>query len=240
MNKSNVISVLIANYNYGKFIERSITSLINQTVEREKFEIIVVDDGSSDDSLEILSKFDGQLTLIKSEHLGLPEACNKGLNQCHGEYFIRLDSDDEFKEDFLENLLEIVENEKKFDFIIADRVERKNGFEKIVKIDLKNIYSFLSVGVLFKTEWVRKLGGYRNFYWEEHDLMLRYLREHPKGKHLKRPEYVYYRHNSNMTGLSSKRILGWKELLNEWKPSVLKKYGYDKELFEVIKNEDSI
>jgi glycosyltransferase involved in cell wall biosynthesis len=87
-----LVTVIIPNYNYGRFIEKCIDSVIEQTYPN--IEIIVVDDGSTDNSVEILETFTNQITLIKTKNNGSIVARNYGLLHANGEYICYLDSDD--------------------------------------------------------------------------------------------------------------------------------------------------
>ncbi|WP_029233452.1 glycosyltransferase family 2 protein [Butyrivibrio sp. VCB2006] len=104
---SNLISVIIPIYNREKYIDRCISSVINQ--ENVNFEIILVDDGSSDNSGQICDnyslKYPNIITLHKKNG-GLSDARNYGMDHAHGDYFFFLDSDDYLYENSLQYLLE--------------------------------------------------------------------------------------------------------------------------------------
>ena len=86
------MSVVIPNYNGQAYLADSITSVLNQLYKN--FEVIVVDDGSIDGSLEIIKKFGNQITLIASSNSGASNARNLGIIAAQGEYIAFLDSDD--------------------------------------------------------------------------------------------------------------------------------------------------
>ena len=95
--KSVDVSVIIVNYNYGKLIRRCIRSLLNQDLPKDKFEIVVVDDCSTDDSVQALETFvnEGEIRLFESDkNLGTGGGAQIGVAHSHGKYFIRVDSDD--------------------------------------------------------------------------------------------------------------------------------------------------
>jgi glycosyltransferase involved in cell wall biosynthesis len=102
------ISVIITVYNEEKYIRRCLESLKVQTFN--KFEIIVIDDGSTDDTLKVLSQlsigqFDNsQLTILEQNHQGLASARNLGAEKAKGEILVFLDGDMYFEKDFLERL----------------------------------------------------------------------------------------------------------------------------------------
>jgi len=90
MNK--LVSVIIPNFNYGRYISQAIDSVLAQ--DYKEIEIIVVDDGSTDNSLEVLSLFGTQITLIKNSNWGAPIARNFGLMCASGDLIAYLDADD--------------------------------------------------------------------------------------------------------------------------------------------------
>ena len=89
-----LISIIVATYNRAKTISRAIDSILAQTYDN--FEIIIVDDGSADDTLKILSKYnDAKIKIIKHEiNKGVCAAKNTGFNHISGEWFTLLDSVD--------------------------------------------------------------------------------------------------------------------------------------------------
>ena len=93
------ISVIIPVYNTEKFLERCLNSVLNQTLR--DIEIIVVNDGSRDNSLEIIKKFkenDNRIVLLDEQNGGSSFARNKGLEVSKGKYFYFIDSDDYLEE----------------------------------------------------------------------------------------------------------------------------------------------
>ena len=86
-------SIVTASYNQGKFIEQTIRSVLLQGYPN--FEYIVIDGGSSDETIDILRKYDNWISFWVSEKdKGCPDALNKGLSRCQGDYFYYLNSDD--------------------------------------------------------------------------------------------------------------------------------------------------
>ncbi len=98
------VSVIIPVHNVEKYLEECLNSLVNQTLK--DIEIICVNDGSTDKSLEILEKFakDDRITIINQENQGAGAARNNGLKIAKGEYLSFLDADDFFELDMLEKV----------------------------------------------------------------------------------------------------------------------------------------
>src|SRR5437016_1016281 len=90
------VSVLIDTYNYGRFIGHAIDSVIAQTISEAEREIIVVDDGSTDDTRSIVEKFGNSVRYIRKENGGQASAFNVGVAASRGEVICLLDADDYF------------------------------------------------------------------------------------------------------------------------------------------------
>ncbi len=92
--KEPILSVVIANYNYGRFLEAAILSVISQGMG-EKIELIVVDGGSSDNSVDVIRKYTGEIAWWVSEKdKGQSNAFNKGFSHANGRYLTWLNADD--------------------------------------------------------------------------------------------------------------------------------------------------
>jgi glycosyltransferase involved in cell wall biosynthesis len=101
---STLVSVVIANYNYGRFLAQAIESVLHQTYPN--FELIVVDDGSTDNSREIIESYGDRLIAIFQDNAGHGTAFTNGIMRSNGEIVCLLDSDDYFREDKLARVVE--------------------------------------------------------------------------------------------------------------------------------------
>lgn len=101
MNEKPLFSIIIPVYNSQKTIKRTLLSVLNQTFSN--YEIVVVNDGSTDSSLKVMEEFSrySQVTLINQINAGVSAARNSGLQQASGEYVLFLDADDWVDDDFL-------------------------------------------------------------------------------------------------------------------------------------------
>jgi len=101
-----LVSVLIANYNYGQYIGEAIESVLNQTYQN--FEIIICDDGSTDNSLEVIKEYakrDGRIKYIAKENGGVASALNVAFAHSIGQIICLLDADDIFHKKKIENVV---------------------------------------------------------------------------------------------------------------------------------------
>ena len=114
MIKGNVImkkiSVIVPMHNSSKYLTECIESILNQTYNN--FEIIIVDDASTDNSVEIASEIkDNRIRIFKlEENLGVATARNKGIEEATGDYICFIDSDDYWVRDKLERQIKFIES----------------------------------------------------------------------------------------------------------------------------------
>lgn len=104
MSKSPLVSVLIPVYNSEAYVKEAVDSILNQTYQN--LEVIIINDGSSDGSLEILENIqDLRVQLVSRENRGLVQTLNEGIDLATGEFLVRMDSDDISTEDRIEKQL---------------------------------------------------------------------------------------------------------------------------------------
>ena len=122
MDNQALISVIIPVYNVEEYLRECIDSVLNQTFS--DFEVILVNDGSTDSSGEICDEYvekDERVTVIHQKNGGLSVARNIGLSEANGKYVYFLDSDDYISENALATLLNIAENDSS-DIVFFDAV----------------------------------------------------------------------------------------------------------------------
>ncbi len=102
-----MVSVIIPNYNHASYIADAIQSVLNQ--DYQNYEIIVVDDGSTDNSRQVVSGFGERVRYIYQENQGLSAARNTGIATARGEYIALLDADDMYEPGFLSTLVPMLQ-----------------------------------------------------------------------------------------------------------------------------------
>ena len=105
------VSIVITNYNYGRYLRASIDSALAQTYP--KVEVIVVDDGSSDGSREIIESYGARIVAILKANGGHGSALNAGFEPSRGEIVMFLDADDELIPEAAEQVVESVAPERR-------------------------------------------------------------------------------------------------------------------------------
>ncbi|MGR9545899.1 glycosyltransferase family 2 protein [Priestia megaterium] len=132
-----LVSVIVPVYNVQEYIERCLLSILKQTYKN--FEVIVINDGSTDCSLDIVERIareDERIFIYNKKNGGQATARNMGLRYMKGDYLIMVDSDDYIQEHLIETCLKTV-RETKCDLVLFDRYninekERKNIFLQVM------------------------------------------------------------------------------------------------------------
>jgi len=107
-----LVSVLLPVYNGDKWLKEAVESVLTQTYTN--WELLIIDDGSTDSSLDLLAVFsDSRIRVLRKNHSGLVDTLNYGLNHLRGEYFARLDHDDKLEPTHLSQSIEILNKKPK-------------------------------------------------------------------------------------------------------------------------------
>lgn len=205
-----LISVLMVTYNRAEFLKESIASVLNQTYKNIQF--IIVDDGSTDDSCQIIEDFqDDRIELYrlkKNRHICY--ATNYGFSKIKGEYLARIDSDEVWYPQKLTEQMKFMENHKecKICFTSVDIIDRygnnvndkEQQLMKLYETQLQSQEEYLryfflegnclaQTSVLMKTEVLRKIGEFNPSYVQLHDFeywvrVAKYYKIYLINKHL--------------------------------------------------------
>ncbi|MBC7246762.1 MAG: glycosyltransferase [Actinobacteria bacterium] len=208
-------SVIIPCYNYGKYLGECVSSLHAQTMR--DFEVIIVNDGSTDDSLQaamgILEDFQGllRITLVDQENGGLSRARNSGMGLARGELLCCLDADDLFPENYLEALLRFFRNDGAADIVYPSirffgQVER---LHEAPDFDRRNLlyWNYLPYSSAYRRCVFEALGGYDPEYrlYEDWDFWLRACAEGFSFRPCRDTFLLYRRHGESMLDLAYDR-----------------------------------
>ena len=199
MNIIPSISVIIPVYNQETWVGRCLRSLLNQSLPRHMYEIIVINDGSKDRTEFALELFKDEVVIItNSENLGLPVSLNRGIKASRASLIVRVDSDDYVNEEFLYILLKYIEQNKYMDAVACDYY-LVDDLEEI--IERKNCsIDPIGCGIVFKTSHLMEIGLYDEEFLlhEEKELRERYEKKYQIHR-VELPLYRYRRHTNNIT-----------------------------------------
>lgn len=194
-----VVTVLVTVHNHGKYVGRCLRSLISQKLDRRLYEIIVVNDASTDNSDFVINVFKEDIFYIKNKNQeGLPSSLNNGIKNIKTPYFVRVDSDDYVNEEFLNYLITFAEYNKYADAVAMDYYLVDDNEEIIKRMNcLKHP---IGCGIIFRTDQIIELGMYdKNFFLhEDKELMYRFSKKY-KILRLELPLYKYRQHDGNIT-----------------------------------------
>jgi glycosyltransferase involved in cell wall biosynthesis len=209
------ISVVIANYNNSCFLSRSIRSSINQSFNNSEYEIIVVDDCSTDDSISVLNRFSDKIKIIQNEkNIGLSESCNKAVTLAESKFCFFLDADDYIGKNVLSVQHDFLSYNKDYiDAVSCDYLEvdiRENVLRR------RNGESYpIRCGIMYYTDHLLRLGPYnKSVPREDIDFRERFLKSGKYIYNVPIPYYRYTQHNSSITknnvgeGMINEKIRG--------------------------------
>lgn len=217
-----LITVYITNYNYDLYIEKAIESVLTQTISN--FELIIIDDGSKDNSKEIIEKYRSKesVQIIYQKNKGLNVTNNVALSMANGKYIMRLDADDYLREDALEILSKKLESDPELGLVFPDYylVNKENTIiSKEVRHDFDRdvqLYDQAAHGActMIRTEFLRELGGYNENYTcqDGYELWVKFTRKF-KVSNVSEPLFYYRQHGANLTS-NENRILDTRAQIN--------------------------
>lgn len=166
------VTVLMSLYNTPREqLKASIDSILNQTYK--DFELLIIDDGSTEECLKVLGEYeDERIRIIHNEkNMGLVKSLNRGLEQSHTDYIIRMDTDDIAYEDRIEKQIKFVEEHPEYSIVSgrADIFDEKGIYGttmqrgKMTKEDMLFGTPFVHPTIILKRKDVMQCGGYPEY-----------------------------------------------------------------------------
>jgi len=210
----NLVSVVIPAFNCSNFIEEAVDSVLNQSYKN--IEIIVIDDGSTDNTLDIMRAFGNEIQIYSQENNGISVARNLGILNSTGEYVAFLDADDKWKSDKLQKDLDFLnsgpfdyivspgflwyENELQLSFASVGKLERIEG---LLEFCLSNpgYDPYLVSSMVIRRLSLSKTGLYNPEIREQgeaYDFHLRVL-QHLSGIYRDEPSFFYRQHPASVS-----------------------------------------
>ena len=206
------VSVIIATYNNAHYILEAIASIFNQTYT--SYEIIVIDDGSTDNTRQVLEPYLDKIRYLYQENKGVSHARNLGLEMARGEFISFLDADDFFLPDKLAKQVAVFDAHPSLGIVHSGwRLVNEKG-EKISDIEFWHWYGSLeldletwvvwkpvTISMMFSKSWIKSVGGFdtRWHHGEDIDLVLRLSVNGCQAVWLPKITYCYRQHHYNVT-----------------------------------------
>lgn len=161
INHMPKVSVYIPNYNYGEYLDLAITSALTQTYE--DLEVIVVDDCSTDNSIDVLKKYvfpnSRVKVLFNEKNIGLPASANKAIDMARGKYIIRIDADDMLLPDAIEKLINYIDGDDEIGVVYPGYIDCdkdmnvSTGVKKLPPYDTNENHWHPSGALVVKRYW---------------------------------------------------------------------------------------
>ena len=205
-DKIPLVSVVMPVYNYGNQFEKSLQSVFDSTYKN--FEIIIVNDGSSDEyvlrKLESI-KDNKHITIITQENSGPSSARNKGVEVSNGDFILPLDSDDTIHPDYIQNCVNILKSKKDISPVYCDTLHTGEiqGVESRPEWSMERLVQgpFIVNCSMFHKSAFLECEGYDTTLkgWEDYDLWIRMGKKGYKGKRIPKPLFNYFHHEKDGT-----------------------------------------
>ena len=188
------VSIIIPVYNCQEYISDSLESVLSQTYQN--IEIVVINDGSTDDTQKIIEEYGDRINYYYQENAGVATARNLGLNKCSGHYIAFLDADDIWLPDKLEKQIDVLRKNPDYGFVYCDNYfvdEKKNiikNYERKIKLlqgdillDFFMDFFLITSGIVMRKKCLEKTGYFREILevGEDFDFFLRLSKNYNAG-----------------------------------------------------------
>ena len=212
------LSIIVTTFNYELYLEECLASCIEQDVCGLDYEIIIIDDGSTDNTSKILSQsFPPNVRVYSIKNSGIEQASNYGFLNSNGDYIVRVDADDILLPGYLASMEEHLTENHGFFYPNYQVINQSGNLIREIELpefDRKEIQhrgDFLATGTLVKSELIKRLNGYRTDIrssgLENYDFILKILKLGVIGRHVPEILFGYRRHGGNMSDLKKKQII---------------------------------
>ncbi|MGB3536465.1 MAG: glycosyltransferase [Microcoleaceae cyanobacterium] len=223
-SNASQVSVVIPVYNGDRYIVQAVESILNQTYSAS--EIIIIDDGSTDNTYEVLQPYQSRIHYVYQENLGVSVARNHGIELSQGEFVAFLDADDVFLPDKLAVQLAVFAAHPNLDIVQSGwRRVNQNGetlidvkpWEQIPQLNLESWLRWKPFGtmgtLMFRRNSLQQVGGFEPglTHAEDVDLILRLCLNGCQSDWLRQPTVCYRQHDRNTMrdGLSQAQSINW-------------------------------
>ena len=207
-NKIPKVTIYMPNYNYGKYLEEAVDSVKSQVFK--DWELIIIDDGSTDDSVDVLKQFanEEKITVIHQKNKGLNVTNNVAIRLSRGKYIVRLDADDFIDESFLLVLSSILDEKQDVGLVFSDfyHVDQSgNIIETIRREKIKNSDQLLDMPAhgactMYRKEILMDLGTYDEEFscQDGYEMWIKFIEEY-KPYNINVPLFYYRQHSASST-----------------------------------------
>ncbi len=198
-----LVSIVIASYNYGRFLGEAIASALGQT--HGNIEVVVVDDGSTDDSVAVAGRF--PVRLVAKSNEGVARTRNRGAREARGEYLVFLDADDILQPTFVERCLRAL-GSAAYAYTAVEKFGLQTGLLHTRAFDGRALFqgNFIPVSVLIRRAVFLDEGGFDPSWpaHEDHELWARLFVHGHSGVYVDEPLLRYRFHGASRNTLTDR------------------------------------
>ncbi|MGF1493709.1 MAG: glycosyltransferase family 2 protein [Microcoleaceae cyanobacterium] len=221
-------SVIIPSYNCDRYISQAIESVLAQADQElgTDFEIIVIDDGSQDNTRQVLEPYQDRIRYVYQQNQGVSVARNHGIRLAQGEFIAFLDADDLFLPNKLTQQLTVFEANPDLGIVhsgwrrisqTGETLMDVHPWTTVPELDLESWLRWKPLGtmgtLMFRRRWLRRVGGFEPglTHAEDVDLILRLSLKGCQADWLRQPTVCYRQHDRNTmrNGVSQAKSINW-------------------------------
>ena len=234
MQNDKLVSIVLPVYNGEKYLKQSIESVLNQTYEN--LELIIVNDNSTDSSLDIAKEFeriDSRVKVISNpRNLKLPSSLNNGFKNANGEYYTWTSDDNYYENNAIEEMVNYLESNQDKAMVCCNqtiidlRANNNRLFKPSLSVQDMLINNYVGACFLYRKTAADAIGEYnpKKFLIEDYDYWLRMMLYGNIG-HLDKNLYNYRMRSDSLSGTREKEVLIRREkILKEYAPLYRKKF----------------
>ena len=216
---TSTVSIVIANYNYGRYLPQAVESVLTQS--RPPDQLIIIDDGSTDGSMDVVERYRDHATIIENgQNLGIVQTFRRAVDQCTGDYVAFLGADNRFRQDYVERCKAALDSDLEAavaytdvalfgprSHILAGQVQATPTLgtdvyvwrfpdptpDALARLETVN---FLHGSSMYRRKDYEAVGGYQQSGGpEDHHLFRRMLATGRRAVHVKEPVLEYRQHS---------------------------------------------
>lgn len=212
-----MVSIIITAYNYERYIERAIRSCLDQSLPKTQYEVIVINDCSTDNTVKILENYNDDVRVFSlKKNVGLAAARNLGVQKALGQFVVFLDADDYIQRDMLMIQQTFLSENNSLNAVSIDyyTVNERGTHLKHVNAEKNPI----ACGIMFRKDLLIDIGLYDEKFRarEEEDLRIRFQKKY-SVYNIILPLYRYRMHDNNLTKN--------KKEMDKYKKKLVSKHG---------------
>ncbi len=226
-------SIIVSCYNSEEYLGACLESVIGQDYDPAFFEIICVDDGSTDRSPQIIEGYKNRyphFVATRIENSGLEKACNRGIRLSKYDWIMRVDADDMIARDLLSRMNRALHEKPGYDFYYCKNYveyysDREQSAKELPDFDPEEIFSrgdFFATGTVYRKSALAEIGFFpeeiKNCGLENYTVILALLSRKKRGLAVPGASFSYRRHRTNMSTVKRDAII-------EYGKTLLRRYG---------------